>query len=234
MTSFDDFTDRDVSATRVLLQFGAVDWQCAVYLNGKLLGNHTGGYDSFTFDITDYIQSTSNELMVSVYDPSDSGFQPNGKQRISAISHPGGDTYTPSSGIWQTVWLEVVNDPKMYISAIKLYPTLNDISVDVEVFGAGASGTSVTLTAIDPSTNSPVSTSSGSSSSMIKLAIPNPKLWDPLNSSPFLYDLNISLDNSKEQVTAYFGLREIKLGKYNRSSIPDTGPQSIIHSFHFC
>ena len=97
-TTFNDFMNRDKSSTRVLLQFGAIDWQSSVYLNGKLLGNHTGGYDSFTFDITDTITSTNNELMVSVYDPSDSGYQPNGKQRISAINNPGGDTYTPTSG----------------------------------------------------------------------------------------------------------------------------------------
>lgn len=76
-TSFDDFKNRDKSSTRILLQFGAIDWQSSIYINGKLLGNHTGGYDSFTFDITDSIQTTNNELMVSVYDPSDTGYQVN-------------------------------------------------------------------------------------------------------------------------------------------------------------
>eukprot|EP01084_Bolivina_argentea_P296920 511453_1 len=223
MRNFNDFSNRDKSSSRVLLQFGAVDWQTAVYLNGKLLGNHTGGYDSFTFDITDNIQATNNQLMVSVYDPSDSGYQPNGKQRISAITNPGGDTYTPSSGIWQTVWIEMINDPKMYITGYKLYPTLTDISVQVYVTGGTGS---VTLTVIDPTTNKQVVTGKGNTDSMIKMSVPNPKLWD--YKSPFLYDLNIALDGTKEAVTAYFGLRTIKLGEYNRSSIPDTGPQQGI------
>ena len=73
-----------------------------VWLNGKKLGEHTGGYDGFSFEVD--LRPAANELLVYVYDPSDSGAQPNGKQRISAIDRPGGDTYTPSSGIWQTVW----------------------------------------------------------------------------------------------------------------------------------
>jgi len=92
------------SGSRILLHFDAVDWQTQAFVNRKLVGNHTGGYEQFTFDITDdVVAGQDNELFVSVYDPSDEGFQPNGKQRISAITNPGGDTYTPSSGIWQTV-----------------------------------------------------------------------------------------------------------------------------------
>lgn len=80
-----------------------------VYDAGKLLGNHVGGYDGFQFTLNPAaLKSQGNELIVNVYDPSDTGAQPNGKQRISAISKPGGDTYTPTSGIWQTVWLEAV------------------------------------------------------------------------------------------------------------------------------
>ena len=95
---------------RLLLHFGAIDWQATVYLNRATLGTHTGGFDGFSFDVTDFlaVDGALNELLVFVYDPSDHGPQPNGKQRISAIDHPGGDTYTPNSGIWQTVWLEEV------------------------------------------------------------------------------------------------------------------------------
>ena len=124
------------------------------------------------------------------------------------------------TGIWQTVWVEMVKDPKMYISGYKLYPTLSDVSVNVSITGGSGS---VTLTAIDPSTNSQVATGKGNSGEMIKITVPNPKLWDPLNGSPFLYDLNISLDNSVESVMAYFGLRTITLGEYNHSGA--TGPQ---------
>jgi beta-galactosidase/beta-glucuronidase len=88
------------SGQLVYLHFGAVDWQTTVFLNGKKLGNHTGGYDAFSFEISSVLQNTSNELLVFVFDPSDTGLQPFGKQRIDSILGPGGDMYTPSSGIW--------------------------------------------------------------------------------------------------------------------------------------
>jgi hypothetical protein len=89
---------------RVLLNFGAVDWDTTVTLNGKSIGNHTGGYDGFSFDITDALKpSGPQELVVSVWDPIIGG-QPHGKQD----THPGGITYTPTVGIWETVWLEPV------------------------------------------------------------------------------------------------------------------------------
>ena len=99
-----------------LLHFGAIDWQSAVYINGVLLGNHTGGYSAIDFDVTAHLKATGNELLVFAFDPSDEGAQPAGKQRISAISAPGGDTYTPSSGIWQTVWMEAA--PASYVAEL--------------------------------------------------------------------------------------------------------------------
>ena len=84
-TYFDDFARRDASSTRVLLHFGAIDWQSTVYVNNVTLATHTGGYDSFTLDVTDVIQDTNNELYVVVYDPSDEGAQPNGKQKVHYI-----------------------------------------------------------------------------------------------------------------------------------------------------
>lgn len=101
--------DKPFSKGQTLLQFGAVDWQAVVYVNGKLAGNHSGGYDGFAFDVTSMLNPTDNEIIVSVFDPSDSGPQPQGKQRVAAIERPGGDHYSPSSGIWQTVWFENVS-----------------------------------------------------------------------------------------------------------------------------
>ena len=99
---------------RLLLHFGAVDWQTSVWVNGQHVGNHTGGYDGFSFDVTAAVHGKdTNEVLVYVYDPSDFGRQVFGKQRISAIDSASGDTYTPSSGIWQTVWLEEV--PQVYV-----------------------------------------------------------------------------------------------------------------------
>ena len=90
--------DAPFASGSTLLHFGAVDWQTSVFLNGKLLGNHTGGYDGFSFDLTAGLKQKGNEIFVVVYDPSDSGPQPQGKQRVGSINGPGGDHYTPSSG----------------------------------------------------------------------------------------------------------------------------------------
>ena len=97
---------KDWAGQRVLLHFGAVDWQATVWVNGKKLGEHQGGYDAFTLDITDAVdpQKAEQELIVGVWDPTDAGTQPHGKQVVK----PGGIFYTPTTGIWQTVWLEPV------------------------------------------------------------------------------------------------------------------------------
>ncbi len=91
-------------STRWLLHFGAVDWQTTVWVNGKEVGAHAGGYDPFSIDISDAVAEGSNELVVSVWDPTDQGYQPRGKQ----VLKPGGIMYTAVTGIWQTVWLEPV------------------------------------------------------------------------------------------------------------------------------
>ena len=101
------FKNLELQGQRALLKFGAVDWQTEVFVNTISVVNNTGGYNSFGADITDVIDD-ENEILIHVFDPSDDGVQPNGKQRISAIDNPGGDTYSPNSGIWQTVWLEYV------------------------------------------------------------------------------------------------------------------------------
>ncbi|CAE8719979.1 unnamed protein product, partial [Polarella glacialis] len=105
--------------SKTLLHFGAVDWQTTVYLNKVKLGNHTGGYDGFSFDISEHVLAQGNELLVWVYDPTETGSQPHGKQFISRISDPATDEYTPSSGIWQTVWLESVPDSS-YVRSLKI------------------------------------------------------------------------------------------------------------------
>src|SRR5437660_6817590 len=95
---------------RVLLHFGAVDWETTVWVNGKEVGKHQGGYDPFTFDITEALRTKDkNEIVVSVWDPTDAGPQPRCKQ----VRKPGGIWYTPTSGIWQTVWLEPVSATSM-------------------------------------------------------------------------------------------------------------------------
>eukprot|EP01084_Bolivina_argentea_P087573 158166_1 len=210
---FNDFSNRNKSYTKVLLNFGAVDWKSDIYINNKYIGNHTGGYDSFSFDITQYITDENNSVYLSVYDPSDLGQQPNGKQEIAAFYGPvsNGNKYTPTSGIWQTVWLEYV--PKTYISNIQLFPSLTNIAVNISISGDLQTDT-VTLQAFDKDLQKIVATITGKTNKLLTLNIPNPKLWSP--KSPFLYDLYIKLD-SGDQIQSYFGLRTFTLGLFNNS-----------------
>ena len=185
------------SKSKILLHFGAVDWQSYVYMNGHLLGSHTGGYDGFSFDVTTDLKAQGNELLIYVFDPSDEGAQPNGKQRISAIDRPGGDQYTPSSGIWQTVWLEPV--PESYISSV----SINQASVDtLTVTAVVEGGGDVDFAVFDGATE--IVSKKGLSGSPVQISIPvAAKLWSP--ESPHLYDLKIS--SADDSAISYFGLR---------------------------
>eukprot|EP00005_Dracoamoeba_jomungandri_P011478 CAMPEP_0174277778 /NCGR_PEP_ID=MMETSP0439-20130205/61117_1 /TAXON_ID=0 /ORGANISM="Stereomyxa ramosa, Strain Chinc5" /LENGTH=609 /DNA_ID=CAMNT_0015370127 /DNA_START=188 /DNA_END=2017 /DNA_ORIENTATION=- len=191
----------EFSTGRTLLHFGAVDWQATVYLNEEYVGNHTGGYSRFTFDITKFMKD-QNELIVFVYDPSDLGGQPFGKQQLSTIEKPGGDHYTPSSGIWQTVWLE--NVPKEYIEKLMINTTMNSVAVTVT---STTPGSPVSLSVMEGTKT--VATGSGKTGTPISIQIPNPKLWWP--SSPFLYNLSVSLGSNGDTVLSYFGLRTVSL-----------------------
>jgi len=200
---------------KLLLHFEAVDWQTKVYMNGQLVGNHTGGYDGFSFDVTQYAKASANELLVYVLDPSDEGPQPNGKQRISAIDSPGGDTYTPSSGIWQTVWLEQV--PDVYISDLRLNYDLTSVSVNTIVWSSTPQP--VKYTVMDGTTV--VASGSGQSGQFVSITIPSPKRWSM--DSPFLYNLQIT--SGSDSVLSYFGLRTFTLIDATVPVVPPTGPQ---------
>jgi len=117
---------------RLILNFGAVDWEAAIYVNGTLIGTHRGGYDPFGFDITDHLRpGKQQELIVGVYDPTDAGDQPRGKQ----VRSPEGIWYTSSTGIWQTVWLEPL--PSSHITDILITPDPGDSSAGVTVHAEG-------------------------------------------------------------------------------------------------
>ncbi len=191
----------------LLLHFGAVDWKCEVFINGQSVGTHTGGYDPFTFDITSAIKAESKEqeLVVAVTDPSDSNWQPRGKQ----VLKPGGIFYTPITGIWQTVWLEAV--PKSYIKSLKLVPNIDDetINVTVEVAGDAKDIQLEVRNAGDP-----IKLNKATPGQSVSMKLPKPKLWSP--DSPFLYDLHIELIGEGkivDTVDSYFGMRKISLGK---------------------
>lgn len=189
---------------RWLLHFGAVDWQTTVIVNGQEVGQHVGGYDPFTFDITEFVKLGDNELQVSVWDPTDTGYQPRGKQVLS----PHGIMYTAVTGIWQTVWLECV--PAQYIKSMKVVPSIDEGKVYVTVISDGDAP--VAVKALDGTTV--CATATGTTNEPVALGIPDAKLWSP--DSPHLYDLQVELRRQSEvmdKVTSYFGMRKIEVRK---------------------
>lgn len=192
----------------VLLHFGAVDWQAEVFVNGLQVGTHQGGYDPFTFDITTALKKgKKQEIVVRVWDPSDDGPQPRGKQ----IKNPHGIWYTPVSGIWQTVWLE--NVPKTFVASTKQTPDIGKQTVTVEVKSENLQpGDEIVVTALDGRQQVATQTLKGESTAVLNIG--NPKLWSPTN--PFLYNLSISVmrkGKTIDEVGSYFGMRKSSMAK---------------------
>ena len=214
---------------RLLLHFGAIDWRSAIFVDGQNVANHTGGYDGIDLDITDALgtrEPVKHELLVYAYDPSSLGGQPNGKQNSYSIHSPGGGQYTPSSGIWQTVWLEAV--PATFISALSLRQnSTSSVAISAAVEGAKISaGTRVSFSVVDgPKVVAKRIVAPGV---VVTLAIPSPRVWGP--GAPNLYDVRITLltvraaeSNGEtavttvvDEVVGYFGLRSVRLGKQSR------------------
>jgi 3-keto-disaccharide hydrolase/glycosyl hydrolase family 2 len=184
---------------RVLLNFGAVDWEAVVYVNGTSAGVHRGGYDPFTLDITDRLKpgAAEQELVVAVRDPTDAGQQPRGKQ----VRRPRSIWYTAVTGIWQTVWLETV--PRYHVSGLRIDPDLEGglVKVAVGTDGRDAAAGRVTVTVLDGTRE--VGTADGPTAS---IRIPTPHKWSPAD--PFLYRLRVRLA-SGDEVESYFGMRSI-------------------------
>ncbi|NLR82235.1 glycoside hydrolase family 2 protein [Chitinophaga eiseniae] len=195
---------KPAAGERTLLHFGAVDWQTTVYLNGKEVGTHTGGYTAFTIDITAAAKTGENILVLKVYDPSDKGIGPHGKQ----VLNPADIYYTPSSGIWQTVWLEQV--PRDYIAGLLLTPDIDKSLLDITV--NAPAGYTVTATALK---NGAVAGQvKGKSGVPLQLKISHPELWTP--GHPALYDLSVQLlkgNTTVDEVKSYFGMRKISVAK---------------------
>ncbi len=201
---------------RVLLHFGAVDYQCQVFVNGQKVGEHTGGYCPFTFEITEALKVGENELRVAVLDPSEVGGQERGKQ----VLKPAGIWYTAVSGIWQTVWLEVV--PEVSIEALKLTPDLDlgTVSVEVNVRGV-AQGLSVAAEVFLGGEK--VAYNEGQAAEPLVLALENVKAWSPTH--PHLYNLQVRLiqnSHTVDEVGSYFALRKygIKHGRFTVNDEP--------------
>ena len=210
---------------RTLLHFGAVDYNSTVYLNGAALGApHLGGYDGFSYDLgvvgaPGALRAQGNELILRVFDPSDSGVQVHGKQKIGAINGPGGDEYTPSSGIWQEAWLESV-PAGVHVSELRLRGSATHLFATVSL---GSPGTPALVNGTISFDGALVATFSGAAGEELVVPIPAPqRLWAP--STPNLYDLAITVlepsTGSADTVSSYFGMREVSLLPY---TIPGTG-----------
>ena len=196
----------DWAGQQVLLHFGAVDYQARVYLNGSLVGTHTGGYGAFSIDITQQLAPGENTLAVMAIDNTDETAQPLGKQRYNP-GGPGSIWYTQVSGIWQTVWLEPV--PQSYISNIFATPDVDHGKLSVTVVGGNATDNEAVSVVMKLQGNV-VAQANGTVGSPIELSVPNAKLWSPTN--PWLYDLEVALQ-SGDHVKAYTAMRKISTRK---------------------
>ncbi len=195
------------SGKRVRLHFGAVDWRARVFINGREIGQHRGGYDTFSFDITDSLKRAGDEeIRLAVIDPTE-GDQPRGKQSRK----PEGIFYTPNSGIWQTVWLEPV--PKICVDDLRLTPDMDAQALRVRVAVASvAAPLRVEVAALVEGKE--VGRVAGPANRELNLPLSLMHPWSP--DDPFLYDLQITLkdgDRVVDSVSSYFGMRRIALKK---------------------
>lgn len=195
------------SGRRVLLHFGAVDWRADVWVNGVSLGRHEGGYTPFEFDVTSVLKKGDNTLRVRVWDPTDAGCQPRGKQ----VNNPEVIWYTPVTGIWQTVWLEAV--PQQYIRNIRTTPDLDRKLFRVETAACGAQpGDVIEVRLYDNGTK--VAEGRALSGAPVELNVAEPKLWSP--ASPFLYDMEVALvrnGRKVDEVQSYTAMRKFSIGR---------------------
>ncbi len=211
---------------RLLLHFGACDWQTTVWINGIKVGEHQGGYDPFTFDVTEDFGTTkdiSDEIVIAVWDPADASFQPRGKQ----VRRPGGIFYTSVTGIWQTVWLERV--PDSYIRKVSMVPDVDHqrVRVNYELVNDRRQWSAEIIVHDDDGNTASVRARPGWE---VNIPVRNPRLWSP--DDPFLYTVEIVLtrpvpapdpDNPSrkilrfvadgDRIASYVGMRKIEVKK---------------------
>ncbi len=192
---------------RLLLHFGAVDWEVRVWVNAREVGSHSGGYDAFSFDITDtLIESPEQEIVVAVWDPTDQETQPRGKQ----VSRPEGIWYTSVTGIWQSVWLEPVS-PRS-IRSLLLTPQRDAGRLKVEVRGENLAG--LRLLASAQLDDGVVAHAEGLADGPLLLDVPTARPWSP--AAPHLHQLEVRVADSShvhDHVSSYFGMREVEMRK---------------------
>lgn len=205
------FHATNVKKGHMLLHFGAVDWRTEVYVNGTKVGEHEGGYDPFTFDITSALKKNASqqELTVAVWDGTDRGLQPRGKQTLD----PKSIWYTAVTGIWQTAWVETV--PGTFINDLQMTPDLDGKRLRLVVSCSGAGNASATncsdsFSATASLRGRKIATVEGKAGEATSLALDQVEPWSP--ESPTLYDLDIKL-KSGDSVKSYFGMRKIEVAK---------------------
>jgi beta-galactosidase/beta-glucuronidase len=189
---------------KILLHFGAVDWKADIWVNGIKAGSHTGGYTPFAIDITSCLARTADQdLIVRVWDPTDRGFQPRGKQ----VDEPRTIWYTSVTGIWQTVWMEPV--ATAFITGLKAVPDIDGNTLSVKAETAGTqTGDLLEFRVFEE--GKLIGTARAAAGQEALVSIPGARMWSP--ESPFLYDLEVSLiqkGTTSDQVKSYFGMRKI-------------------------
>ena len=193
----------DWKSKNVILHFGAVDWKAEVYLNNIKIGSHTGGYTPFCFDVTPFLTSGNQKLVVKVWDPTSDSSIPRGKQ----VTNPNGIWYTPVSGIWQTVWLEPVNNK--HIVGITPIANIDNNNLKVKVCTKNTESSDIVEVKLKDN-NKVIASAKGVVGQTLDIAIPNAKLWSP--ESPFLYDLDVTLierGKSVDKVSSYAAMRKV-------------------------
>ncbi|MFJ9661278.1 LamG-like jellyroll fold domain-containing protein [Streptomyces griseoflavus] len=191
------------NGNRLKLHFGAVDYQARVWVNGKKVAEHTGGYNAFSADITGALKGRGpQEIVVAVTDTGGAD-QPTGKQSTD----PGGIFYTQTSGIWQTVWMEPVAETS--IDNVVTTPDIDSGTLAVTVESAGASRRARVEAVARDARGKVVGRVSGPAGTQLRLPVAKPRLWSP--DDPYLYDLDVTLKDgrSTDEVGSYFGMREI-------------------------
>ena len=192
----------------IILHFGGVDWKSEVWINDVYVGSHQGGYDPFSFDITSYLNNKRNQkLVVKVWDPTDEGYQPRGKQTIN----PHGIWYTAVTGIWQTVWIEPVNSN--YIKTVNIVSNVDENNISIKLISSEILEKDY-FDVIIKDGNTIVSSVKSPVKSNLDVLINNAKLWSP--ESPFLYDMEVNLiSNGKivDSIKSYFAMRKISTRK---------------------
>lgn len=190
---------------KVLIHFGAVDWQCELIVNGTSAGKHEGGYDPFSFDITPLLKPGANTFLIRVWDPTDAGPQPRGKQ----VKQPEGIFYTAVTGIWQTVWLEAVSSS--YINQVKQVPDVDQSKLVLTADIVGLQ-TGDVLKAVASDSNTTVGEATFQAGTATSISISQPRLWSP--EDPFLYKIRYTLTRKGkviDEAESYFAMRKIAL-----------------------